>query len=81
MQDSGHIKKGGDMMKILNKTTGIILIIGGVLIIAADFLAGPLGLSNNSFGLNHILLLVAGIVVIVVGLIPVLSKGNNPKSS
>jgi len=61
------------------KTWGIVLIVLGVLMVVFDFLAIPLHLASAGFGLKQIALLIAGIVVLGVGLVLSFSKGKNQK--
>jgi hypothetical protein len=63
------------------KTWGIVLIVLGVLMVVFDFLAIPLHLASVGFGPKQIALLVAGIIVLVVGLVLSFVKGKNQKSA
>ena len=62
-----------------NKVFGIALIVIGILIVAAVFLAGPLGLSGSSFGTKHFLGVAVGAVVFVVGVVLAAIKAPAPK--
>lgn len=57
-----------------SRTLAIGLIILGVLILAVVFLAGPLGLAGNSFGIKHIIGVVVGAIVLVVGVILTITR-------
>lgn len=61
------------------KTLGIGLIVVGILIVVAVFLAGPLGLASTSFGTKHIIGLVVGIIVFIVGLVMSVMKRPSMK--
>jgi hypothetical protein len=50
------------------KTWGIILVVLGVLMIAFDFLVGPLNLGTAGFGWKQIAFLVAGVAALGVSL-------------
>lgn len=52
-----------------NRTLAIGLIILGIIILAAVFLAGPLGLASTSFGTKHIIGIVVGAIVLIIGLV------------
>ncbi len=52
-----------------NRTLGIVLIILGILILAAVFLAGPLHLASAAFGTKHIIGLVIGAIVLIAGFV------------
>ena len=56
------------------KTAGLVLIILGVLMVAFDLLAIPLGLAAPGYGWKQIALMVVGIVVLAAGLMLSLSK-------
>ena len=58
------------------KTTGLVLIILGVLMVAFDLLAIPLGLAAPGFGWKQTALMVVGIVVLAAGLMLSLSKAK-----
>ena len=63
-----------------NKTVGLILVIVGVLMVVADVLAEPLHLSSSGgFGWKQITFLVAGFIILIVGLILSLSKSSSQK--
>jgi hypothetical protein len=58
------------------KTSGIVLIILGVLMIAFDLLAVPLGLASAGFGWKQTALMVVGFVALGAGLMLSLSKAK-----
>lgn len=60
-----------------SRTLAIGLIVLGVLILAAVFLAGPLGLGSASFGTKHIIGVVVGALVLVVGVIMSVTRRKN----
>lgn len=62
-----------------NKTLGIVLIVVGVLIVIAVFLAAPLHLASAGFGYKKIAGVVVGIVALVAGLFLSFGKGGTPK--
>lgn len=57
-----------------NRSLAIGLIILGLLIVVADFVAGPLGLASTTFGTKHIIALVVGIIVLLVGVVMALTR-------
>ncbi len=57
-----------------NKTLGIVLVILGVLMIAFDLAAIPLGLASPGFGWKQIALMFAGAIALGAGLFLSLSK-------
>ena len=57
-----------------NRTLAVGLIILGLLIVIADFVSGPLGLASTSFGTKHIIALVVGLVVLVVGVVMAVTR-------
>ena len=57
-----------------NRTLGIVLLVVGVLIVAAVVLAGPLGLASSTFGTKKIVGVVVGAIVFVVGLVMSMRK-------
>lgn len=57
-----------------NRTLSLGLIIVGILIIVAVFLAGPLGLASATFGTKHIIGLVVGAIVLVVGVVMAVTR-------
>jgi hypothetical protein len=59
-----------------NRTYGIILIVVGVLVVAAVFLAVPLHLASAGFGLKKLIGVVIGVVVFVAGLVVTFGKGG-----
>lgn len=59
-----------------NKTLGIVLVILGVLMIALDLLAVPLGIASAGYGWKQIALMVAGVVALGAGLFLSLSKSK-----
>ena len=59
-----------------NKTYGILLIVLGVLIVAAIFLSVPLHLAGAGFGLKKMIGVVIGVVVFVAGLLVSFGKGG-----
>lgn len=65
----------------MNKTTGLVFIGIGVLIVAAVFLAAPLHLASAGFGTKKIIGLAVGLVVLGIGLVGALSKRQSPKAS
>jgi hypothetical protein len=56
------------------KTTGLVLIILGVLMVAFDLLAIPLGLAAPGYGWKQTSLMVVGFVALGAGLMLSLSK-------
>lgn len=58
------------------KTWGILLAVLGVLMIAFDFLVGPLNLGAAGFGWKQITLLVAGSAALGAGLVLSFVKGK-----
>ena len=56
------------------KTTGIALIILGILMVAFDLVAIPLGMAAPGYGWKQIALMVVGIVVLAAGLMLSLAK-------
>jgi hypothetical protein len=54
---------------VAQSRAGLYVAALGVLAILIALLADPLGLSNGGFGTKHILLLVAGLVLVVGGLV------------
>jgi hypothetical protein len=63
----------------MNKTTGIIMIVIGLLILAAVVLAAPLHLAGSSYGIKKISGLVIGAIILIVGLFSAMA--NNRKTS
>jgi len=59
-----------------NKTYGIILIVVGVLIVAAVFLSIPLHLAGAGFGLKKLIGVVIGVVAFAAGLLVTFGKGG-----
>ena len=59
-----------------NKTYGIILIVVGVLIVAAIFFAVPLHLAAAGFGLKKLGGVVLGVVIFVAGLLIASGRGG-----
>jgi hypothetical protein len=60
----------------MNKTTGMILIVIGILILAAVVLAAPLHLAGSSYGLKKISGLVIGAIILIVGIFGAMSRGQ-----
>ena len=50
------------------KTLGTILLVVGLVIVAAVLLATPLGIVHSGFGAKHIIGVVIGVVVFIVGI-------------
>ena len=61
---------------VSNKKYGIILIVVGVLIVAAIFFAVPLHLAGAGFGLKKLIGVVVGVVFFVAGLLVSFGKGG-----
>jgi hypothetical protein len=57
-----------------NKTYGILLIVVGVLIVVFVFVAAPLHLAGEGFGLKKIAALVVGVIALAAGLYLSLAK-------
>lgn len=63
----------------MNKTLAYILVLLGIVIVAAVFLAAPLHLASAGFGTRKIIGLVIGVVVLLVGLVGAMSKSQTPR--
>ncbi len=59
------------------KTWGTVLLVVGILIVAAVLLATPLGIVHSSFGTKHIIGIVVGAVVLIAGIILSFGKKIN----
>ncbi len=64
----------------MSKTLGLALIVVGILIVAAVFLAAPLHLASAGFGTKKIIGLAVGLVVLVAGLVGAFTKKPEPES-
>jgi hypothetical protein len=56
------------------RTLGIVLIVIGILIVAAMLLAAPLHLASAGFGLKKIIGLAVGAIILIVGLVMSMSR-------
>jgi hypothetical protein len=54
---------------VARSRTGLYIAALGLLAVLLALLSNPLGISSGGFGTKHVLLLVAGIALIIVGLI------------
>jgi steroid 5-alpha reductase family enzyme len=63
------------------KTWGIVLIVVGVLMLAAVLLASPLHIYGTGFGPKHVAGTIAGAVVLIVGIVLTLVSKPKPASN